>query len=199
LTQQQVPVVVVDRAPGIESVTEIFTDNKGGGLLATRHLIELGHTAIACITGPSFLSPSADRVVGYKQAMAEANLPLDDAWIVGGDFQHGSGYRACQRLLQLDNQPTAVFACNDLMAVGALCAIHETGLRVPEDVSVIGYDDIPLASYTTPRLTTIAQPAREIGEIAVMRLIEALRSDEATAKRECLPVKLVKRDSCGPR
>ncbi len=199
LTQQQVPVVVVDRAPGIESVTEIFTDNKEGGLLATRHLIELGHTDIACITGPSFLSPSADRVVGYKQAMAEANLLLDDAWIVSGDFQLGSGYRACQRLLQLDNQPTAVFACNDLMAVGALCAIHETRRRVPDDVSVIGYDDIPLASYTTPRLTTIAQPAREIGEIAVLRLIEALRSDEATAERECLPVKLVERDSCGPR
>ncbi|MBN1563547.1 MAG: LacI family DNA-binding transcriptional regulator [Anaerolineae bacterium] len=196
LIEQQVPVVVVDRAPGIESVTEIFTDNKRGGLLATQHLIELGHTAIACITGPSFLTPSAERVAGYKQAMNLAGLHVYDDWIVIGDFQHSSGYVACEQLLALDHPPTAVFACNDLMAVGALCAIHEAGLRVPDDISIIGYDNIPLASYTIPRLTTIAQPAREIGNLAVMRLIDALRSDEGCAARECLPVNLVKRDSC---
>jgi LacI family transcriptional regulator len=91
-----------------------------------------------------------------------------------------------------------VFACNDLMAVGAMCALHGAGLRVPDDISVVGYDDIPLASYTIPRLTTIAQPARQIGQLAVRRLIESLRKEDTSPEHECLPVNLVARDSCAP-
>jgi DNA-binding LacI/PurR family transcriptional regulator len=128
--------------------------------------------------------------------MDEARLTVGDEWIVMGEFQHASGYHACQQLLQLADRPTAVFACNDLMAVGAMYAIHEAGLHVPNDVSVIGYDDIPLASYTIPRLTTVAQPAREIGTLAVERLIDALRDEPSPPKHECLPVNLVLRDSC---
>ncbi len=196
LTAQNVPVVVVDRAPGFASVTEIFTDNKQGGLLATRYLLSLGHTRIACITGPSFLTPSADRVAGYREALADVGLPVRDEWIATGDFQHEGGYRASMQLLQSDLRPTAIFACNDLMAVGATRAVFEYGLRVPHDISIIGYDNIPLASYTIPRLTTIAQPAREIGALAVERLIVSLRDDAALPERECLPVQLIERDSC---
>jgi len=122
---------------------------------------------------------------------------VQDELVVTGNFQHESGYQACQQLLQLPAPPTAIFACNDLMAVGALCAIHEVGLRVPDDVSVIGYDDIPLADYTVPRLTTVAQPARQIGRMAVEQLVARLKkAHDAPPRQEVLPVSLVERDSC---
>ncbi|MBP8972556.1 MAG: LacI family DNA-binding transcriptional regulator [Anaerolineae bacterium] len=191
------PVVMVDRSANSPAVDELFTANKEGGLLATSYLLGLGHRRIGCITGPSFLTPSADRVTGYFEALRGAGLPIDRTLVVTGDFQHESGYRACRQLLALAAPPTAVFACNDLMAVGALCAIHEAGLHVPDDISVVGYDDIPLASYTVPRLTTIAQPAQELGRLAVERLVTRLqKSDDTPPVQEALPVVLVERDSC---
>ncbi len=196
LSSHAVPLVVVDRSTDIPSVDEIFTENRRGGLVATRYLLSLGHRRIGCITGPSFLTPSAERVAGYYEAMAAAGIAVDSRWVVQGDFQHESGHAGCLQLLNLPQPPTAIFACNDLMAVGALCAVHEAGLRVPDDVSVIGYDDIPLASYTVPRLTTVAQPAREIGRIAVERLVARLQDEEVPATQERLPVSLVVRDSC---
>jgi LacI family transcriptional regulator len=196
LTSQHTPVVVVDRCTNIPSIDEIFTANKQGGLLATSYLLDLGHTRIGCITGPSFLTPSAERVEGYHEALAAAGITTEDDLIVTGDFQHASGYQAAQHLLALKTPPTAIFACNDLMAVGAMCAIHEAGLRVPDDMSVIGFDDIPLASYTIPRLTTVGQPARQIGQLAVERLVARLQADEQEPLHEKLPVTLVERDSC---
>ncbi len=196
LASHETPVVMVDRTAGIPTMDEILTANKQGGLLATRYLLERGHRRIGCITGPSYLTPSAERVEGYAEALRAAGVPLNEALIVTGDFLHASGYRACQHMLGLADPPTAIFACNDLMAVGALCAVHEAGLHVPDDVSVIGYDDIPLASYTVPRLTTIAQPAREIGQLAAERLIARLQQATAAPAHQQLPVRLVERDSC---
>ncbi len=197
LASHETPVVMVDRSADIPTVDEIFTANKDGGLLATNYLLQLGHRRIGCITGPSFLTPSAERVAGYYEALELAGIPVQDELVVTGNFQHESGYQACRRLLQLTPPPTAIFACNDLMAVGALCAIHEAGLRVPDDVSVIGYDDIPLADYTVPRLTTIAQPARQIGRMAVEQLVARLKkAHDAPPRQEVLPVSLVERDSC---
>lgn len=196
LSSHHAPVVVVDRRTNLPSVDEFFTANREGGLKATGYLLGLGHTRIGCITGPSFLTPSAERVAGYYDALTAAGLPVDQTLVLNGDFQHESGYTACQRLLRLDPPPTAIFACNDLMAVGALCAVHEAGLRVPDDVSVVGYDDIPLASYTVPRLTTIAQPARSIGKMAVERLVARLQAGPLSIVQQELPVSLVERDSC---
>jgi len=197
LAAHDVPVVIVDRATNLPSVDEIFTENKQGGLIATNYLLNLGHRRIGCITGPSFLTPSAERVAGYYEAMSAAGVTVDARWIVIGDFQHETGYSGCQQLLRLPEPPTAIFACNDLMAVGALCAIHEAGLRVPDDISVIGYDDIPLASYTVPRLTTIAQPTRQLGRLAAERLIARLQKKQVLpVQREKLAVTLVVRDSC---
>lgn len=194
------PVVMVDRAPGAGyndfQVDTVFTENQHGGVLATQHLIDLGHRRIGCIGGPSLINSSADRVVGYRQALAAAGISEDPELIVSGNFEHESGYRACQQLLALAEPPTAIFVSNDLMAVGALCAIHEAGLRVPDDLSVVGYDDIPLASFTVPRLTTIAQPAGELGARAVDLLVKRLAVKPATACHERLPVRLVERDSC---
>ncbi len=175
----------------------VFTDNQGGGVLATCHLIGLGHRRIACIGGPSQLTSSAGRVVGYRQALAEAGLGVDERLILGGDFQHEGGYQAARTLLALPEPPTAIFVCNDLMAVGALCAIHEAGLRVPADVSVVGFDNIALAQYSVPRLTTIGQPTEAIGQAAVRLLLERLQSRDIPARHERLPVTLIERDSCG--
>ena len=198
LRESKTPVVMVDRSTELETVDEIFTDNRSGGYLATEHLLALGHRRIACVTGPSFLTPSAARVQGYQDALSDAGLTVRDEWIVTGDFQHKGGYEAVQHLLKLDETPTAIFACNDLMAVGVIAALQEVGLRVPYDISVIGYDDIPLASYTNPRLTTIDQPARELGHLAIARLFERFDNPDAPARHEILPVSLIKRDSCSP-
>jgi LacI family transcriptional regulator len=198
LRENKTPVVMVDRSTELTPVDEIFTDNQGGGYLAAAHLLALGHRRIGCVTGPSFLTPSAARVQGYRDAFAAAGQNLKEEWIVTGDFQHEGGYMAAQKLLALGDMPTAVFVCNDLMAVGVIAALQEAGLRVPQDVSVIGYDNIPLASYSNPRLTTIAQPARELGYLAVERLLERLDDPNVVARHEMLPVMLIERDSCRP-
>ncbi|MBN1963202.1 MAG: LacI family DNA-binding transcriptional regulator [Anaerolineae bacterium] len=191
-------VIIVDRSPADSEFDTVFADNERGGALATRHLVGLGHRRIGCIAGPSQLTPSADRVTGYRRALQEAGIAVDEALIMPGDFSHGSGYRACQRLLRAANRPSAIFVANDLMAVGALCAIHEAGLRVPQDVSVIGFDDIPLASYTVPRLTTIRQPSQEVGRVAVEMILRRLQVRHDPPRYERLPVTLVERDSCAP-
>ncbi len=202
LTSRHTPVVMVDRTPG-ESydsfhIDTVYTDNRQGGILATEHILSWGHRRIGCITGPSLFTSSASRVIGYRTALEAAGLPVDPDLIISGDFQHESGYRAGHQLLKLPQPPSALFVCNDLMAVGALCAIHEAGFRVPADISVVGFDDIPLASFTVPRLTTIAQPAQRIGAVAVKLLIRRLQNREAPAQHELLPVRLIERDSCGP-
>lgn len=196
LRENKTPVVMVDRSTELAAVDEIFTDNQGGGRQATAYLLGLGHRVIGCVTGPSFLTPSAARVQGYRDAFAAAGIARDESWIVTGDFQHESGYQAAQKLLALPNRPTAIFACNDLMAIGVVAALQDAGLRVPGDVSVIGYDDIPLASYYNPRLTTIAQPARDLGHLAVERLFERFDDPDVPTRRDMLPVSLVERDSC---
>jgi LacI family transcriptional regulator len=195
LAQQNVPVVMIDRTTSAD-VDVIGTDNASGGELATEYLIGLGHQRIACVTGPSFLTPSSERVVGYKRAMADAGLPVDKNWIIPGDFHAESGYQATQELLRLDTSLTAVFACNDLMALGVLCALHEAGLRVPQDISVVGYDDIVMASYSVPRLTTIAQPSQSLGQLAAERLVERLQNPDTASRQDVLPVYLVERSSC---
>jgi LacI family transcriptional regulator len=196
LDSYDTPVVLVDRASQSTDVDEIITANKDGGLLATKHLLSLGHTRIGCITGPSTLTPSADRVAGYYEALTGAGITIGDNLVRIGDFQHQSGYEICQQLLQLKQPPTAIFACNDLMAVGVLSAIHDAGLRVPHDISVIGYDNIPLASYTIPHLTTVAQPSRQLGRVAVEQLINRLKQPHMPPQRDVLSVSLIERNSC---
>ncbi|TVR25484.1 MAG: LacI family transcriptional regulator [Anaerolineaceae bacterium] len=195
MTERKVPLVLVDRA-GTEQADIIHTDNRQGGQLATDYLIRLGHRRIACITGPSFLTPSSERIIGYEQTMQEAGLPVRDEWIITGDFHQESGYQAIQQLLKLDELPTAIFACNDLMALGVLCGLHEAGLSVPDDISLIGYDDIQMASYSVPRLTTIRQPSEELGQLAVERLVERLDNPQAPFQQDVLSVHLITRQSC---
>lgn len=196
LSENRTPVVMVDRSAQLDTVDEIFTDGHGGGRLATEYLLALGHRYIGCITGPSALTPSAARVMGYREALASAGIIPRNDWLFEGDFQHQSGYSAAHDFLRSREPPTAIFACNDLMAVGAMAAVQQAGLSVPYDISIIGYDDIPLASYANPRLTTISQPARELGQLAVQRLLDRFDQPDMPALHEKLPVALVERDSC---
>ena len=199
LLARETPVVVVDReVPGLD-IDTVLTDNAKGGYLATRHLVELGHRRIACIAGPSTATPSAARVDGYVEALGEVGLERDNDLICRGDFQYGGGYRMAQELLGLVPQPTAIFACNDLMAVGALRAAAERGLEVPEDLSIVGFDDVQLASYTIPPLTTIAQPKYEIGTTAAEMLLSHIKDSKSEGERRVLPTRLVVRKSTGER
>jgi LacI family transcriptional regulator len=177
-------------------VDSVLTDNLQGGYLATKHLIELGHRRIGCIAGPSELTPSAERVIGYKQALTEHNLAVNENLIRKGDFQCESGYKAVCEFLTMNELPTAVFACNDLMAVGAISGVRERGWHVPEDWAIVGFDDVALASFTNPPLTTIAQPKYEMGVLAAQMLMERIKDKTMPPRRHLLETTLVVRGSC---
>ncbi len=195
LLSQEMPVIMIDRdLPNIE-VDAVLTDNQHGGYLATRHLIELGHRRIACIRGPSSVTPSGERVVGYRQALEEAGIAYDESLVIRGDYHPDSAVRATYHLLDLDEPPTAIFALNDLMAVGVLHAAAKAGCRVPQELAVIGYDDIELASFTTPSLSTIAQPKSAIGYQTAHILAKRIADGNNPPCRTILSPKLIMRGS----
>lgn len=198
IIDEGIPIVVIDRDIPLSGTDVLLVDNFHGGYMATRYLIELGHRRIACITGPSLLNPSADRVNGYKQALSEAGIPENPAWIVTGDFQYRGGELGIEQLLQHDERPTAVFACNDMMALGALRGLRKAKLSVPRDISLIGFDDISLTSVVSPALTSVAQPLHEISRLAFELLIERIqqKGENHEAKRIVLPTQIVERESC---
>jgi LacI family transcriptional regulator len=195
LIEQDMPVVLIDRdLPNIE-IDAVLTDNQRGGYLATRHLIARNHRRIACVAGPSHITPSAERVTGYAQALAEASIPYDETLVQDGDYHPASGQQVTAQLLSLASPPTAIFALNDLMAMGALRAAAEAGLRVPEDLAVIGYDDIEFASFTNPPLSTIAQPKEEVGSKATEILVNRISEKNGFHRRLVLEPTLIVRGS----
>ena len=195
LLRQGMSVVMIDRdLPQVE-VDAVLTDHQLGGLLATRHLIELGHKRIACIAGPSSITPSAERITGYRRALEEANLPCDETLILRGDYHAQSGMEITHSILKMDPRPTAIFTLNDLMALGALRAAAEAGCSIPKDLAVVGYDDLELARFTNPPLTTIAQPKKEIGTQAVSLLVDRLSQKSRPPRRLVLPPVLIIRRS----
>jgi LacI family transcriptional regulator len=200
LTEENIPVVIADRQMLDSDVDVVLVDNYRGGYLATEYLLSLGHRRIGCITGPSDVTPSADRVRGYRDALTAAGLPVDESLIVKGDFRYVSGASGVQQLLDLKEPPTAIFACNDAMAMAAMAVIRQRGFAIPDDMSIVGFDDIPQASFTSPPLTTVAQPIQDIGRIATDLLIERMSgSTSRPSQRIVLDVKLVIRGSCAPR
>ncbi|MFD8260976.1 LacI family DNA-binding transcriptional regulator [Streptomyces griseoluteus] len=197
LTSRSVPFVVMDPAgdPGAD-VPSVGATNWQGGLAATRHLIDLGHTRIGAIGGPSRMMCARARLDGYRAALETAGLPADPALIREGDFHHESGHRLGLDLLGRPDRPTAVFAGNDLQALGLYEAARELGLRVPEDVSVVGFDDLPVARWVGPPLTTVRQPLTEMAEAAARLVLELGRGErERTATRLELATSLVVRSS----
>lgn len=174
LIRDETPLVLIGRHPYLHDVTSADVDNRDGAVQAVRHLIELGHQRIATITGPLYMAAAMDRRDGYKQALAEVAIPIRPELIVEGDFTQPGGYEAMKTLLALPNRPTAVFVASDGMAPGALRAIQEAGLRIPEDIAIASHDDLPLATIVSPSLTTVHQPVYELGAAAVDLLLTRL-------------------------
>ncbi len=173
--RRRFPIVFVDRiVPGFAGPA-VITDNFRGAYEAARHLISLGHTRIATIVGRLEFSNAIDRLEGFRKALQEAGLPLHQEYLQQGDFRLESGYRCGKQLLGLDRKPTAIFSCSNSMTLGLMGAINEMGLRCPEDVSILGFDDFDWAANFSPRLTTVAQPTYEIGKQAIQMLLLEMR------------------------
>jgi LacI family transcriptional regulator len=171
------PVVWFERTlPGID-LDAVFVNNARGAYDATRHLIELGHRRIGCITGLVNSQLSDERVAGYRAALADAGIGFDQRLLQRGDYMPPSGRLGAVALLEQPDPPTAIFAFNDLMAIGALQAIHRLGWRVPDDVAVIGFDGVALAEHTCPPLSTIEQPIPEMAASAIQRLLDRITGD----------------------
>ncbi|EOU1298220.1 ribose operon transcriptional repressor RbsR [Cronobacter sakazakii] len=178
-----IPTVMMDWSP-FDGGSDVIQDNSLlGGDIATRYLIDKGYTRIACVTGPLDKTPARLRLEGYRTAMQRAGLPAAEGYEVIGDFEFAGGLRAMQSLLALPEPPQAVFMGNDAMAVGAYQALYQAGLRIPQDIALVGYDDIELASYMTPPLTTIHQPKDELGELAIDVLIHRMAQPELQQQR----------------
>jgi len=192
----RLPLVLVDREIDAIEADLIEADHAAGGELATAHLLALGHARVACIGGPAGLRPSDQREAGWRRALAGAGVAPREDEFVRGDFGPQSGAAAMRRLLKSRRRPTAVFVCNDLMAIGALAAAHAEGLDVPHDLSVVGFDDIELAAYTMPPLTTVAQPKEAIGTGAAELLLERLGAGRSEPRRVILQPELRGRASC---
>ena len=195
LRTRNIPVVVIDRDVSDAPIDRAYIDNVAGGCVATRHLLDLGHRRIGYIGGPPHLSPVPGRGAGYLRALEEAGIPIDDRLIVAGSFQDVGGYEGTQSLLALPDRPTAIFAGNDLMAIGALAAARDANIAVPAELSIVGFDDIHLAGYINPPLTTIAQPKYELGVIAAELLLARLSDPDLPPQRRLLQAHLVVRHS----
>jgi LacI family transcriptional regulator len=195
LTNSKIPFILVGRHPTNPKVSYVDVDNVNGVVTMMNHLFQAGHRRIATITGPQNVIAGSHRREGYLSALRAHNVTPEDALIVEGDFSETGGYTAMQQLLP--HRPDAVFAASDIMAVGALRAIREAGLRVPEDVAVAGFDDMPFAARTEPPLTTVRQPIQRTGALVVETLIDLIEHPDSQPQRIVLPVELIVRASCG--
>lgn len=198
LIQGGMPVVYLKNSPNGEPVSSVCSNDQSGGYQATQYLLELGHTSIATITGPENEECTQDRLEGYRQILSESSIKQEEALVIKGDWSAESAGQAVQQLLASATPFSAIFAQNDRMAVGTIRALRDSGLRVPQDISVIGYDDIPLASYFDPPLTTIRQPMDEFGRHGAQLLIEAVQNPKYVPKQVRLDAQIIKRNSCAP-
>lgn len=199
LARSAIPCVAVDLDLMGRRTGFVISDNAKGADLAVEHLVKLGHDRIATITGPTYTRAGMDRLVGYRAALERLDLPYRDDYVRDGDFYFESGLAAMQELLSLPQPPTAVFAASDLMAAGAIRAIEESGLDVPADIAVVGFDDIQLAAMMQPALTTIRQDKIGLGTAAAEALVRMIELDGSAPPVITLPVKLVVRDSSGKK
>ena len=201
LRAARMPLVLVDREIDDLAADLVEVNHEAGGFLATQHLLQLGHRRVACIAGPQSLSSARQRVQGYQRALHEAGLAVNDKLLRRGDFTSAGGHAAMASLLEIKTptgRPSAVFASNDLMAIGAVCAAAARGLRIPQDLSVIGFDDIALAAYSNPPLSSIVQPKHQTGELAAQLLLQRIAQPDRELQRAILQPSLIVRHSTGP-
>jgi LacI family transcriptional regulator len=197
LLDAEIPLIGVDLDVTGATATHVASDNVGGARLAVRHLHGLGHRQIATIAGPQDSKPGIDRLLGFHAELQALGLESPAEYEQIGDWYSESGEQAMQALLALPEPPTAIFAAADLMAVGAMKAAREAGLSVPDDLAVVGFDDIQLASLIDPALTTIRQDKVGLGRAAAWALLKQIESPELTSAALTLPVELVVRASSG--
>lgn len=196
INRSGIPVVCVDRSLSDPTIDKVEVDNEQGSFGAVAHLIQKGHRRIGLISGPGDSSTGRKRLEGYRRAHAEAGLEVDEALIRFGDYKQESGRELTASLLSLPHPPSALFACNNLMLIGAIETIFQRKLHIPRQVAVIGYDDLPLAAVFDPPLTVVQQPAYEVGRQAAELLFRRLDNPKSeTANVQLLP-KLIVRSSC---
>jgi LacI family transcriptional regulator len=193
-----VPVVAVDPHTGPTGPPTVDSDNLAGAVIATRHLLDLGHRRIGFVAGRPDLESSRLREAGYRQALTEAGIAVDEDLIRVGDYKMESARGPVAELLALPDRPTAVFAANDLTAIAAIEVARQSGLAVPGGLSVIGFDDVPEAAAATPPLTTVRQPIQQMGAAAVTMLVALLDGQTPGSTHVRLPTTLVVRGSTGP-
>jgi LacI family transcriptional regulator len=194
LHESHMPFVLIGHHPSLD-LNSVDLDNILGARLATLHLLASGRKRTATITGPQNTMAGHDRFLGYRMALEEKGLNFDPALVAEGDFSEAGGYVSMQKILSA--YPDAVFAASDTTAVGALRAIHDAGLRVPQDIAIIGYDDLPIATQLEPSLTTIRQPLQRMGMLAVETLINVIHQPQSPPQRIVIEPELILRESCG--
>jgi LacI family transcriptional regulator len=190
------PLVLLDRTIrglGVDSVT---VDNRGGARRAVEHLLGHGHRRIALVSDEPNISTSAERLAGYREALAAAGIAADDHLISLGGSTPEEGYRASRRVLEASKRPTALFTANNFMTLGAMRALHDLGLRMPRDVSLVGFDDLEWTTLVDPPLTVVSQPATELGEAAARLVLARLQGVDGRPRRIRLETKLIIRASC---
>jgi len=197
LAAWEIPVVAVDRVPKGLKVDLVSTDHYEGARQAVAHLISDGYRDIALINGPDGFSVTRERLAGYREALSQAKIPLREAYVIHSDFRQLGGAAAMNQLLDLPKPPQAVLVGNNLMTLGALEAAHKRRVRIPEDLGIVGFDDMPWAASLRPALTVIAQPIEELGRVAARLLLDRLAGKHRPVKQVILPPKLIVRASCG--
>jgi LacI family transcriptional regulator len=195
LVDRGIPVVAVDRRVGRLDVDTVLVDNVSGARLATQHLMESGCRRIACITGPTRTTTAAERLQGFRQAHEAADRKVDEDLVVLENFKADGGYDGAQRLLGLSTAPDGLFVANNLMTVGALEALMDAGVQIPDDMLLVGFDDIPWARLTRPRLTTVNQPMYDMGREAGRLLAARVGHDTSLPRTVVLPPDLQVRES----
>jgi LacI family transcriptional regulator len=198
LTARHFPFVLIDHQGFGPDCAAVGAANWQGAYNATEYLIQLGHKRIGFITGWMDLGAAVDRLEGYRAALWANHISYDETLVRQSTFQQLDGYKSATELLTSPEPPTAIFASNDMMAFGVMDAVRESGQRIPEDISVIGFDDIPQAGIIHPALTTVRQPLHNMGSVAAQMLLDLLKHPDFPPKRIELPTGLVVRDSCQP-
>jgi LacI family transcriptional regulator len=191
----QMPVVVLGRPFRSDNVTYVDIDNINASYIAVNHLIRLGRKRIGTIYGPAASTVGLDRKEGYRKALYENGIQVDKSLMVEGDFTEASGYLAMQKLIS--TKPDAIFAASDAMAIGAIRAVREMGLRVPDDIAFVGFDDLPMATISNVQLTTVRQPVVQFGIRAVEALLDQIENDDKQPHRIIMDTELIIRETCG--
>lgn len=199
LLKKSIPLVDLDRQSGLENVDTVILDNQRGAAIATQHLVELGHKRVAMISGPRHLSNARKRLDAFRKTLRTAGLTIPEAYVEFGDFREQSGRTAAERLLSLQTPPSAVFVANNEMMAGALSAIRQRKVKVPRDLSLVGFDDARWAQYCDPPLTVVSQPTEAMGQKAAELLLGRLRGEKRANIVVFTPDLIVRRSTAAPK